>query len=145
HLVNLLTTTETLVAKEGRLRAGRPEGVWKGYSEDGSLTVQGCYVRGIRHGRWTRFANGGKKAVEVNYFRGRVHGLAAWYDDGTPALQARFENGDLAPDWKVWRKDGRPLPASRFAAFARPASMRFVPNQPEEERSLTAEVVGSAG
>ena len=35
--VKLLTGGVPLVAKEGRLRSGRPDGIWKGYSADGTL------------------------------------------------------------------------------------------------------------
>lgn len=140
ELVTLLLSAPPVVAKEGRLRAGRAEGVWKGYAEDGSLSVQGSYVRGIRHGRWVRWAREGQKAVQVEYRRGKLHAVEAWYDDGTPAIRAGFENGELAPGWQAWRRDG--VPASRMGGVAGLQSMRFVTNLPADERTLPE--VGSA-
>jgi antitoxin component YwqK of YwqJK toxin-antitoxin module len=106
-LTTLLLAPRPVIAKEGRLRSGRPDGVWKGYGADGSLEVQGTYVRGVRHGRWIRWMSGSK--VEVHYAKGRVEQVAVWYEDGSPALRARFENGDLAPGWEVFGLADRAL------------------------------------
>ncbi len=109
NLAQLLLTSACLTQKEGRLRAGRPEGVWRGYTADGRLSVEGSYVRGVRHGRWIRWNRTGAKAVEVSYTRGRVSGVSAWYDDGSLALIARFHGGDLVPGWQAWRGGGQRL------------------------------------
>lgn len=127
ELVKLLTSSEPVVSKEGCLRAGRPEGVWRGYAEDGTLAVECTYVRGVRHGRWIKWGRNGERAVEIRYFRGRAQEIRAWYGDGSPALRARLEDGDLAPGWQAWRPDGRQLQATRRAPMTRPE----VTNRPD--------------
>lgn len=113
QLTKLLLTAEQIVSKDGCLRAGRPEGVWRGYAEDGTLAVQCTYVRGVRHGRWIRWGRNGEKCVEAQYLRGKIQEVRAWYPDGTPALRARIVDDDLAPGWQAWRTDGLQMQARR--------------------------------
>ena len=141
ELISLLTASEPVVSKEGCLRAGRPEGVWRGYAEDGTLAVQCTYVRGVRHGRWIKWGRTGERAVEVRYFRGPAQEVRAGYEDGSPALRARLENDELTPGWQAWRPDGRQLQARPQAPMPWADASTNRPD-PAPNRPETIEAIG---
>ncbi len=110
---------------------GRPEGLWIGWGEDGSLSFRGHYRRGLKHGVWQTYNKStGELYRETSYEDGTLHGpwttfdsgyivgrgtyengrptgtWTTWYEGDRKASEGGYEDGVKAGDWTFWKEDG---------------------------------------
>jgi antitoxin component YwqK of YwqJK toxin-antitoxin module len=82
---------------------GRPEGLWVGWGEDGGLSFQGHYRRGLRHGIWQIYdRSSGALLRESSYEDGTLHGPWTAFDSGYIVGTGTYENGRRTGVWTTY-------------------------------------------
>lgn len=116
----------------GQHAAGRREGEWRWFSDDGALVrrahyraglldgaverfhengkpcERGEYREGRRHGTWTRFNASGVRQSEAGYDNGLRHGPAdEYYPSGQLAVRCFYENDGMTDSPVKYHQNGR--------------------------------------
>ncbi|MCB0395539.1 MAG: toxin-antitoxin system YwqK family antitoxin [Flavobacteriales bacterium] len=68
------------VASEGLMKNGKPEGLWKNYTEEGQLKSEGNRVNHQLDGIWKFYGENGNIELEVTYREGKKEGPKNSYD-----------------------------------------------------------------
>jgi hypothetical protein len=85
---------------EGRLQAGRREGVWTSYLPNGRVQSRNVYENGVQHGITTVFHENGVLYYSGTQRKGKPFGEWKFYDDkGNLAKIAVYDtSGAIVPD-----------------------------------------------
>lgn len=80
------------ILKEGSLKNGKRDGVWKSFRRDGILWSEGNYTEGVRNGTTITYHPNGKKYYEGHYTNGSKSGSWKFYDrDGNMVKEENFD------------------------------------------------------
>ncbi|WP_434630252.1 toxin-antitoxin system YwqK family antitoxin [Pseudomonas sp. Z1-29] len=113
-----LEGTSTLYHPNGKVSAvlpfvkGKLQGMASFYAAEGGLQRQASYCRGLLHGEANNYFPDGKLA-EAEFYRDGVRDghYRRLHPNGSPAVEARYLNGQLLEPAQAYAEDGRPLDA----------------------------------
>ncbi|WP_434573541.1 toxin-antitoxin system YwqK family antitoxin [Pseudomonas sp. Z3-8] len=113
-----LEGTSTLYHPNGKVSAvlpfvkGKLQGMASFYAAEGGLQRQASYRRGLLHGEANNYFPDGKLA-EAEFYRDGVRDghYRRLHPNGSPAVEARYLNGQLLEPAQAYAEDGRPLDA----------------------------------
>lgn len=92
---------------EGQYVDGYAEGLWKGYDSHGKVDYTGWYLNDNYDSAWTYFYPNGKVSSTVTYLQNERDGITSMFaPDGTPAIDKRYEMGDLIA-YRAMTKEGK--------------------------------------
>ena len=98
-------------AKEGKIVAGKEEGVWTTFDEQGQKTEETTFKEGKEDGLYSLwYENGLKKAEGPNKGKCRI-GLWTWYyESGEKWKEGNYSDTGCSTrdgSWVVWKKNGK--------------------------------------
>jgi antitoxin component YwqK of YwqJK toxin-antitoxin module len=87
------------VSGEGMLKDGQPEGLWKSYSQKGTLVSQGLKRKGLNDSIWTFYYDSGIPKTRISYVLGKKEGIRSDFDaEGRKRVEESYRN-DVRDGW----------------------------------------------
>ena len=109
--------------REGKIRNGKKEGLWKSWWPSGQERSEVHYKNGHRDGLETTWHRNGRKESEHHYKNGKRDGPATWwYDNGMLHIEGYWENGKKDGVETTWDKNGRVM----YKVLAKDGDLFFV-------------------
>jgi antitoxin component YwqK of YwqJK toxin-antitoxin module len=91
----------------GQYVAGRREGVWRHYADDGGLRSEGGYSDGLVHGRWTWWRANGQLLQRGGFDREKRDGRwERWTAEGAPLDSGHYDQDKKVGEWHQYHPDG---------------------------------------
>lgn len=89
------------------IRNGKPDGVSRGWFDNGQQEVEEHFVEGVSHGERTRwYRNGARHSLE-QIDHGKVSGpYSEWYDNGQLAVKMTLRDGQPDGLAEAWHRSG---------------------------------------
>lgn len=97
--------TGEVVSGGGRLKNGKPEGMWETYYTNGQLSHKGGYKNGEREGLWEYYFDNGKLSGKGVYKNGIREGLWIEYY-GDLFIKVNYKNGTQHGHFEVYNTSG---------------------------------------
>jgi antitoxin component YwqK of YwqJK toxin-antitoxin module len=83
-------------------------GVWKYYSMDGKILIEGQYKEGLLEGKYKEYFVNGKVKSEIVYKGDKKNGKEKdYFENGKIRLEKNYENGYLIGDYKQYYDNGQ--------------------------------------
>lgn len=94
--------------KEGKIRNGNSDGVWKYYNLNGYISEETPYVDGKKHGKNITYYENGKIKSELNYVNGETDGYYKEYykNEQLQKEGAYIQDKEVGP-WNYYYKNGK--------------------------------------
>lgn len=110
---------------------GKLDGSWDIFRADGTLLAKRGFKDGIRDGDWISYdATGKQPLTEEHYIKGEPEGeWKAWYADGKPKQQVAFKKGKRDGKTAEWDEKGQKLIEAEYKdGQLDGTATRFLPN-----------------
>ena len=89
------------------IRHGKPDGLSRGWFENGQLEVEEHFVEGISQGLRTRWHLNGQKKSESEIAHGKLEGrYTEWHDNGQKAIEMTLAEGQAQGLAEAWHSTG---------------------------------------
>ena len=89
------------------IRDGKPNGLSRGYYEDGKQEVEEHFEAGISNGTRIRWYQNGEKKSEAQIVDGKIEGtFTRWHDNGQKAAEAQMVAGEPHGLSQGWHRSG---------------------------------------
>ncbi len=77
------------------------------YFPNGNIETEGSLQAGKKNGLWLTYKNDGFKYLEENYKNDQLHGeFTMWYRSGSVNYQGEYFEGKPHGEWKFFKADG---------------------------------------
>jgi antitoxin component YwqK of YwqJK toxin-antitoxin module/Tfp pilus assembly protein PilF len=94
--------------REGKIKGGDMDGLWKSYNINGYLYSEENYTAGKRNGKTTYYHENGKIESETEYENGDAVGyFKEYYKNGNLKREGAFLSDQKAGEWKQYYADGK--------------------------------------
>jgi len=93
--------------REGKVREGKLDGLWKYYGENGNLTSEVSFLDGNKEGKGIAYYENGKIKSETNYEKGEASGYyKKYYKNGKMQNEGAYINDTKVGVWKEYFANG---------------------------------------
>jgi antitoxin component YwqK of YwqJK toxin-antitoxin module len=93
--------------REGKVKEGKVEGLWKYYGVNGNLTSESNFADGKREGKTVGYHENGKVKYETNYEKGEANGYyKKFYKNGNLQKEGAYINDTQVGVWKEYFSNG---------------------------------------
>lgn len=93
--------------REGKIKEGDMDGLWKSYNINGYLYSEENYTAGKYNGKTTFYHENGKIESETEYENGYASGYyKEYYKNGKLKREGAYLNDEKAGEWKAYYSDG---------------------------------------
>lgn len=88
-------------------RAGKTDGLSKGYYQNGQPEVEEHFLAGLSHGKRTRWYESGQLKSEATIVAGKIEGtFTRWHPNGRKAAEVRMAGGEPNGLSEAWHESG---------------------------------------
>lgn len=108
---------DSSLRQEGAIVAGKRQGAWKKYSEDGKVEAISHYKKGLFHGLTAGFSASGDTTYRIHFVEDVAEGHAFWaYDNGVIEYEVLYENGRKSGDERFYDDWGNLIKTETYQA-----------------------------
>ncbi|MEM1451859.1 MAG: hypothetical protein AAF726_17845 [Planctomycetota bacterium] len=116
--------------------AGRKQGTYERFRDDGSVEVTAAYKKDRLHGRYAEFDEDGALVVEALYGGGERNGYWRTFEDGVRTLNATYKNDLLHGRWESVSPDETHVVRAKYVRGV--LDGKFEEERPEEKWQRSA-------